>query len=148
MLRIGTILGERVDNQITALFRAAPAAEDPRLARRRSCSSGTPTSPAIIQRAVTGEVTGIFNVAGDGALTVDEIAAALGKPQLTLPEPVLRSALAVGRRLGLTAYGPEQTTFLQYRPVLDNTRSRTLRLRAVAHQREAFEAWRVSRRAD
>ena len=45
VLRIGTILGERVDNQITALFRAPAAAEDPRRRSRRSCSSGTPTSP-------------------------------------------------------------------------------------------------------
>ena len=46
---------------------------------------------AIIQQAVTGEVTGIFNVAGDGAMTVDEIAEALGKRTMTLPEPLLRA---------------------------------------------------------
>ena len=61
---------------------------------------------AIIQRAVTGSPTGIFNVAGDGAMTVDEIAAALGKPTIAIPEPVLRAGLAVGKRLGVTAYGP------------------------------------------
>ena len=55
-------------------------------------------------------------------MTVDEIAAALGKPTIAIPEPVLRAGLAVGKRLGVTAYGPEQTKFLQHRPVLDNTR--------------------------
>ena len=51
---------------------------------------------AVIQQAVTGSVTGVFNVAGDGALTITEIAALLEKPVLTIPEPVLRAALAVG----------------------------------------------------
>ena len=77
---------------------------------------------AIIQRAVTGAVTGIFNVAGDGAMTVDDIAAALGKRTLTLPEPLLRRRARDRQRMRLTAYGPEQTKFLQFRPVLDNTR--------------------------
>jgi UDP-glucose 4-epimerase len=144
VLRIGTILGESVDNQITALFMR------PRLLRIRGAKSPfvfvwDTDVVAIIQRAVTGPVTGIFNVAGDGAMTVDEIARALGKPTLTVPEPVLRGALAIGKRLGLTAYGPEQTKFLQFRPVLDNTRLREV----FGHQpsrtsREAFDAWRVA----
>jgi UDP-glucose 4-epimerase len=87
--------------------------------------------------------------AGDGAMTVDDIAAALGKPTLTVPEPVLRTALAVGKRLGLTAYGPEQTKFLQYRPVLANDRLKeVLGCTPSRTSRQAFEAWRVSRRAD
>ena len=144
VLRIGTILGERVDNQITALFQ-----------RRRLLKIRGSRSPfvfiwdsdvvAIIQRAVTGEVTGVFNVAGDGALTVDQIAAGLGKGTLTLPEPVLRRALAVGKLLGLTAYGPEQTKFLQFRPVLDNTRLKEVFGYVPSYtSAEAFEAWRLA----
>lgn len=145
VLRIGTILGKRVDNQITALF------QRPRLLRIAGSDSPfvfiwDTDVVAIIERAVTGEATGAFNVAGDGAMTVPEIAAALGKPVLTIPEPLLRLALALGKRLGLTAYGPEQTRFLQYRPVLDNTRLRTVfgyvPKRSSA---EAFEAWRHAR---
>jgi UDP-glucose 4-epimerase len=121
VLRIGTILGETVDNQITALF------QRPRLLKIRGAESPfvfiwDTDVVGIIERAVTGDATGIFNVAGDGALTIDEIASRLGKPVLSIPEPVLRGALAVGKRLGLTAYGPEQTRFLRYRPVLDNRR--------------------------
>lgn len=142
VLRIGTILGASVDNQITALFMR------PRLLKIRGARSPfvfvwDTDVAAIIQQAVTGDVTGIFNVAGDGAMTIDEIAAALRKPTLTLPEPLLRRVLAIGRRLGLTAYGPEQTKFLQYRPVLDNTRLREEFGYVPAYtSREAFEAWR------
>lgn len=143
VLRIGTILGERVDNQITALF------ERPRLLKIRGSSSPfvfvwDTDVVAIICRAVTSPVTGIFNVAGDGTLTVDEIAARLGKPVLTLPEPLLRAALVVGRRLGLTAYGPEQTVFLKHRPVLANDRLKTVfGYTPTRTSAEAFEAWRT-----
>ncbi len=145
VLRIGTILGEQVDNQITAL-----------LLRRRLLKIRGARSPfvfvwdtdvaAIIQQAVTGPVTGVFNVAGDGAMTIDEIAAALGRPTLTVPEPLLRATLAVGSRLGLTAYGPEQTRFLAHRPVLENTRLKEVfGYTPSMTSAEAFDAWRVAR---
>ncbi|MDN5892858.1 MAG: SDR family oxidoreductase [Nocardioides sp.] len=144
VLRIGTILGERVDNQITALF------ERKRLLKIRGADSPfvfiwDTDVVAIIEQAVTGSVTGVFNVAGDGALTIDEIARLLHKSTLAVPEPLLRGALAVGSRLGLTAYGPEQTKFLQFRPVLANDRLKEVFGFAPTHtSRQAFEAWCAS----
>ncbi|CAG0945918.1 partial putative protein, partial [Gammaproteobacteria bacterium] len=73
-------------------------------------------------RAIESDKTGIFNVAGDGVLTIHEIAARLGKRCLVLPPGLLRLALRLLKALGLTQYGPEQLDFLRYRPVLDNTR--------------------------
>ncbi len=146
VLRIGTILGERVDNQITALF------ERKRLLKVRGSDSPfvfiwDTDVAAIVEQAVTGGVTGVFNVAGDGALTIDEIADRLGKPTLSIPEPVLRFALAVGKRLGVTAYGPEQTVFLQYRPVLANDRLKEVFGYVPAKtSAEAFDAWAAGRR--
>ena len=140
VLRIGTILGDRVDNQITALF------ERPRLLKVRGSDSPFvfvwDTEVAeIVERAATGSVTGVFNVAGDGALTVDEIAARLGKPTLAVPERVLQLALAVGRRVGATPYGPEQTRFLRYRPVLANDRLKDVFGYTPRTSAEAFDAW-------
>lgn len=143
VLRIGTILGERVDNQITALF------ERPRLLKIRGSASPfvfiwDTDVVAIIQRAVTGPATGVFNVAGDGALTIDEIAGLLGKRTLPVPEGLLRAGLALGKWLGLTAYGPEQTMFLTYRPVLANDRLRSVFGYTPSRtSREAFDAWRT-----
>lgn len=121
IFRIGTILGERVKNQITDLF------EKPRLIAIRGADSPfvfiwDQDVVGCLLRAIESDRTGIFNVAGDGVLTIREIAARLGKPCLTLPAGLLRLALGALKALGLTQYGPEQLDFLRYRPVLDNTR--------------------------
>lgn len=144
VLRIGTILGETVDNQITDLFR-----------KRKLLKIRGSDSPfvfiwdqdvvGIMLQAVLGEKTGIFNVAGDGAMTVDEIATGLGKGVTAIPVGVLKAALAVGHALRLTPHGPAQTDFLRYRPVLDNTRlKQEFGYIPRYNTREAFAAWRES----
>lgn len=145
IFRIGTILGATVHNQITDLF------EKPRLIAIRGSDSpfvfihDQDVVGAII-RAIDSPVTGIFNVAGDGKLTIHEIAARLGKPCAVLPAGLLRAALWMLKKLGLTQYGPEQVDFLRYRPVLDNRRLKeefgyVPRLSSA----EVFELWRTSR---
>ena len=121
IFRIGTILGETVKNQITDLF------EKPRLLAIRGSDSPfvfiwDQDVVGCLLRAIESDKTGIFNVAGDGVLTIHEIAARLGKRCLVLPPGLLRLALRLLKALGLTQYGPEQLDFLRYRPVLDNTR--------------------------
>lgn len=125
VLRIGTILGPTVRNQITDLF------EKPRLLAIRGADSPfvfiwDQDVVNIILRAVSDGPPGIYNVAGDGALTIHEIAQRLGKQCVQLPAWLLRTALSVLKPLGLTQYGPEQLDFLRYRPVLLNTRLKTV----------------------
>lgn len=141
VLRIGTILGDTVDNQITALFHR------PRLLAIRGSDSPfvfiwDTDLVAIIVRAVAEGPPGIYNVAGTGTLTIGEIAARLGKRTLVVPEWLLKAVLAVGSAARVSRYGPEQTGFLRYRPVLDNTRLRegfghTPELTSA----EAFDRW-------
>lgn len=141
VLRIGTILGERVDNQITALF-LKKRLLGIRGSRSRFVFVWDTDVVEIIQRAVTGDVTGTFNVAGDGALDLTDIAGRLGKRVLWVPDPLLRAVLGIGSRLGATRYGPEQTRFLKHRPVLDNTRLREVFGLTPSHtSAEAFDAW-------
>ena len=125
VLRIGTILGATVANQITALF------EKPRLIAIRGSDSPfvfvwDQDVVGAIVHAIAGGPAGIYNLAGDGALTIHEIAQRLGKRCITLPPSLLRAALALLKALRLTQYGPEQVEFLRYRPVLDNTRLKTV----------------------
>ncbi|MCH7511825.1 MAG: epimerase, partial [Chloroflexi bacterium] len=73
-----------------------------------------------ILKGIEEDAAGIYNVAGTGTLTLREIAGILGKPYLELPSALLKAALSILKRLGLTQYGPEQVNFLRYRPVLSN----------------------------
>jgi UDP-glucose 4-epimerase len=121
VFRVGTILGETTRNQITALF------ERPRMLAIRGAASPfvfihDRDVVCAIEHAIFGGPAGIYNVAGDGALGIREIAARLGKRCVTIPPSLLRTVLAVLHPLGLSQYGPEQVNFLRYRPVLDNRR--------------------------
>lgn len=124
VLRIGTILGETVDNQITALF------EKPRLIAVRGSESpfvfiwNTDVTSAILH-ALRTRRAGCFNLAGDGAMPISAIARRLGKPVMALPASWLTAALWLGSRLGISRYGPEQLDFLRYRPVLLNAALKT-----------------------
>ena len=120
VLHISTVLGDRVDNQVTAYC------ETPRLLAIR----GSPSPFVFIwDEDVTGAIlhalrtqrAGCFNLAGDGALPLRKIARRLGKPVLGLPAGLLRTALAVGSALFVSRYGPEHLDFLCYRSVLLNT---------------------------
>jgi UDP-glucose 4-epimerase len=121
VFRIGTILGESVRNQITDLF------DKPRLIAIRGSDSPfvfiwDQDVVGCMLEAVYSDKDGVYNVAGDGALGIREIAARLGKRCVVLPAWLLQAALALLKPLRLTQYGPEQVDFLRYRPVLDNRR--------------------------
>ncbi|WP_108126278.1 SDR family oxidoreductase [Saccharospirillum mangrovi] len=119
VLRPGTVLGRNTHNLITRLF------EGKRLIALRGSASPfvfiwDQDVVAIIEQGVREEKTGVYNLAGDGALSLDDIASALGKPIWHLPVALVRLGLQLGQRLKLTPYGPEQLNFLRYRPVLAN----------------------------
>jgi UDP-glucose 4-epimerase len=124
VFRPGTILGERAHNQITDLF------EKPVVLGVRG--SDTPfviiwdeDVVACLAKGVHEGATGIYNLAGDGVVTLPEIAEAIGKRYLALPAGLIRGALRILHPLGLSQYGPEQVDFLRYRPVLSSQRLRT-----------------------
>lgn len=144
VFRIGTILGETVKNQITALFE-----------RKRVIAIWGRDSPFVfiwdqdvvscMVRAAIDGPPGIYNVAGDGALPVRELAEILGKRIQTVPAWLLKTVFWCGRKLGVTGVGPEQVKFLQYRPVLANTRLKEVfGFTPSKTSRQALEAWRVA----
>jgi UDP-glucose 4-epimerase len=124
VLRPGTILGRTTHNQITALF------EKPWV-----MGLGDVDSPFVViwDEDVVGAILwglegrrgGVYNLAGDGVLTLREMASLMHKPFLPLPSRAVERALSVLGPLGLSRYGPEQVDFLRYRPVLDNRRLKT-----------------------
>ncbi len=121
VFRPGTILGARTRNQISDLFD-----------RRFVLAVRGADTPFVIiwDRDVVGAIltgihrggTGIFNLAGDGTLSMREMAQMMGKPYVAMPPGLLRGGLSLLQSLHLTQYGPEQVDFLRYRPVLSNRR--------------------------
>jgi UDP-glucose 4-epimerase len=119
IFRIGTILGKTVSNQITNLF-------DQRFLFGIRGSD----SPFVFiwdqdvvrcfAKAIDSEKTGIYNLAGDGALSIDELAILMAKKVVKMPGSLVACGLFVLKRLNLTQYGEEQVRFLRYRPVLSN----------------------------
>ena len=142
VLRVGTVLGPGTENQITALFRK------PRLLAIRGSDSPfvfiwTRDLARILRQAATDGPAGIFNVAGDGAMSVEDLARALGKGVVRLPARALKVALGVAHPLGLSQYGPEQVRFLQYRPVLANDALKTVfGYVPELTSAEVFDLWR------
>lgn len=119
IFRIGTILGEGVNNQITALFERKTI-----LALKGSDSPfvfiwDKDVAECFIH-GIFSDKTGAYNVAGDGCLTIYELADLMNKKTLSLPPSAVIFVYAILRKLRLTQYGPEQIDFLRYRPVLDN----------------------------
>ncbi|MEP1328978.1 SDR family oxidoreductase [Pseudophaeobacter sp.] len=142
VLRVGTVLGAGLENQITALF------HKPRLLALAGCESPfvfiwTQDLARILHRAIDAGPSGIFNVAGDGVLGVSDLAKALHKPVLRLPPWLLKAALAIAHPLKLSRYGPAQVRFLQFRPVLDNTALKTtFGYVPELTSAEVFDLWR------
>lgn len=147
VLRPGTVLGAGTSNQITALFEqrvvlGLAGVEVPFVfVWDRDVA-------AIVARGVTERVTGIYNVAGDGVLTLADIARLEGKPLVRVPPRLVERALAGLSRLRLAPYGPEQVDFLRHRPVLANDRlRRTFPGLPTKTSRETYEVYREGRRA-
>lgn len=121
ILRPGTILGKRANNQITDLFKKRSV-----LGIQGSDSRFVfiwdQDVVSIIRKGLEKGASGIYNLAGDGALSLAEIAHILRKPYRPLPAGLVQGVLRVLKPLRLTQYGPEQVDFLRYRPVLANRR--------------------------
>lgn len=124
ILRPGTILGANVASPISAMFE-----------RPVILGVGGSDIPfvliwdedvaACITKGVLERRAGIYNLTGDGAVTLREIAQRLGKPYVEVPAWLLKGALDVLHLLGVSERGGEQVDFLRYRPVLSNERLKT-----------------------
>src|SRR5690606_8072391 len=120
VFRPGTVLGASTRNQITGLF-----------LRPRVLAIRGSDSPFVfiwdqdvlgaLELGLREDRGGIFNMAGDGAMRIDEIAARLNKPLRRLPAGLIKAGLYVAPALGKPV-SPAQLDFLRYRPVLSNRR--------------------------
>jgi len=116
-----TVLGPGTANQITAMFRRPLVLGLTGTTTPFSLIADSDVIAALLRAARGGAPAGVFNLAGDGTLSLAQIAARLRKPYLAIPPAVLKAVLWLLNRLGVTKLGPQHVKFIQYRPVLDNT---------------------------
>ncbi len=115
-----TVLGPGTTNQITAMFRRPLVLGLTGTTTPFSLIADSDVIAALL-KAARGGPAGVFNLAGDGTLSLAQIAARLGKPYLAIPPALLKAALWLLNKVGVTNLGPQHVKFIQYRPVLDNT---------------------------
>lgn len=145
IFRPGTIVGEDVHSPVTDLF------EKPVVLGIAGSDSPfvfiwDQDLVACLVDAVFSDKVGIYNQAGDGALTPREIAKMLGKPYLPLPASAVKAILWALKGIGLTENGPERVAFLRYRPVLSNRRLKEeYGYTPQLTSREAFELYARAR---
>ena len=95
ILRLANVIGPHVVEPDHVLLPAAGRSR-PCSATTRGCSSCTSTTCiAVLQHAVTDDVPGTFNVAGDGVLMLSQAVRRLQRP--TVPMPALRAWAASAR---------------------------------------------------
>ena len=145
VFRPGTIVGPDVHSPVTDLF------EKPVVLGILGSSSPfvfiwDQDLVACLVDAVFSDKVGIYNQAGDGALTPREIAKMINKPYIPLPASLVKAILFVAKNLGLTENGPERVKFLRYRPVLSNRRLKEeYGYTPQLSSREAFELYARAR---
>jgi UDP-glucose 4-epimerase len=141
IFRITTILGKNVKNQITDLF-MKPIQLGIRGTDSRFSFIWDEDAVRCIEQAIFSEKTGAFNLSGDGSVSISERGRLLKKPVIQVPSAIIETALSVLKRVGLTQYGPEQTLFLKYRPILDNARLKSeFGFKPVKTSHEVFESF-------
>ncbi len=120
IFRPSAILGATTANQITALFH--------RPVLLGLIGTEMPFTfiwdEDVVECIIIGvreKASGIFNLAADGKIGMQQIAGLLKKPYLPLPVWLVTSVLWLLKKIRMTQYGPEQVVFLRYRPCLSNT---------------------------
>lgn len=145
VFRPGTILGRNAHNLVTALF------ERPVMLKITNGDSRfvfvwDEDVAACIVKGIHERASGTFNLAGDGAMSAEDIAQVTGARLLSLPASALALGLKVAQWFELTEYGPEQVPFLRYRPVLSNVAlKRDFGFTPTRTSREVFEEYWRSR---
>ena len=114
-----TVLGPTTNNQITAIFERPIVMGVSGTATPFSLIADSDVVDALVQ-AVQQPKAGIYNLAGDGTLSLREIAELNHRPYVSIPPSLLKSALWLLHLLRITKLGPGHAKFIQYRPVLSN----------------------------
>ncbi|HEX7883294.1 MAG TPA: SDR family oxidoreductase [Afipia sp.] len=140
-----TVLGPTTNNQITAIFERPVVMGVSGTATPFSLIADSDVIAALAL-AVRQPKPGTYNLAGDGTLSLREIAKLNSKPFFAIPPAILKSALWLLHLLRVTKLGPGHARFIQYRPVLSNDKLKSeFGFTPQYDARQVFERYRDGR---
>jgi UDP-glucose 4-epimerase len=121
-LRFTNLIGPAMDTVLTRYF-ALPGLVPTVLGRDGRLQLLHPDDGlAVLHRAATQELPGVFNVGGDGILLLSQAIRRAGRLPIPLPGPIIGSGSRLFRQVRLGDLGPEQLRYLNFGRVLDTTR--------------------------
>ena len=146
ILRFANFLGLRMDSAFASFFNLPIVPTilgfDPRL---QFCHEDDAVE--VLQRAVTEDHPGIYNVAGPGILYLSQCVRLAGRVPAPVPQPLVSAVAGLVRRTGRVDFSPEQLRFLQWGRVGDITKLRKdFGYEPRYSSREAFEDFVARRR--
>lgn len=95
---------------------------------------------AVLESAASREIPGVFNVAGDGVLTVSQAIRRAGRAEWPMPRTAVPAIGRVLRGVHLADFSTEQVRLLNYGRVIDTTRLHDVfGYRPLWSTREAFD---------
>jgi UDP-glucose 4-epimerase len=123
-LRFTNLIGPQVDTVLTRYF-ALPGVVPMVLGRdSRLQLLHSEDALAILHRAVSHDLPGVFNAGAEGVLLLSQAIRRAGRIPVSVPEPVLRPVTRLFRDARLVDFGPEQLRYLSFGRVVDTTRLR------------------------
>jgi UDP-glucose 4-epimerase len=124
-LRLANVLGAHVSSPMTSYFRLpvipTVLGYDPRLQFVHETDL-----MRVLSHAVTTEVPGTFNIAGDGVMLLSQAVRRLRKPAVALPRPAVGGIASALKSARMADFSPEQLGFLTFGRGIDTTRMRTM----------------------
>jgi UDP-glucose 4-epimerase len=125
MLRIANVVGPKITSAMTGYFRL-PVIPTVLGFNPRLMFLHEQDALDVLEHAATSDVTGTFNIAGDGIITLSQAIRRIGRPSLPLPGFAVPSFGSAIRQTRVADFSPEQVAYLTYGRALDTTRMRTM----------------------
>ena len=141
VLRCANVIGPRVTSPITSYFRL-PVIPTVFGYDARLQFVHEQDVLDVLRHAVNSDVTGTFNIAGDGILMLSQAIRRLQRPSVPMPGFAVGSVGSTLRSARLADFSPEQLAFLTYGRGVDTTRMREMLGFEPAHTtEEAFASF-------
>ncbi len=125
MLRLANVIGPKLTTAMTGYFRLPVIPTvlgfNPRLQFLHEDDA-----LGVLEHATRTDVSGTFNVAGDGVITLSQAVRRTGRPSLPLPGFALPGFGSAIRQTRVADFSPEQVAFLTFGRGLDTTRMRSM----------------------